>query len=182
MDYGTLIGQIRGLLDDLACARLDTKQIECLGLSVSEWRNHLASCFSIEGERPNDWSGSTPSAFRLLAPPYTILHQDEASLAAEVRFGEHYLGRLGAVHGGAIALLFDEILGTLANANSPVLARTAYLHVDYRAIAAINDRLTVKAEIVSIQGRKRLVRASLDDPVGGACATAEGLFVALQVD
>jgi acyl-coenzyme A thioesterase PaaI-like protein len=95
---------------------------------------------------------------------------------ADVRFGNHFLG----VHGGAIALLFDELLGIMANAGSPELARAAYINVEYRAITPINSNLVVEASSIGVEVRKRRVRATLYLPGGDLCASAEGLFIQVR--
>jgi acyl-coenzyme A thioesterase PaaI-like protein len=86
----------------------------------------------------------------------------------------------GAVHGGAIPLAFDELMGRLANTErSP--SRTAFLHVNYRHIAPIETRLSIEARFDSESGRKRFLSGRIRDG-DTICADAEGLFVALRPD
>lgn len=82
---------------------------------------------------------------------------------------------------GPSPLLFDEVLGQLANSGEREPSRTAYLHTDYRAITPIGAELEVRGWFVSEQGRKRILRAELThgDTV---CAEAEGLFIVLRPD
>lgn len=83
------------------------------------------------------------------------------------------------MHGGAIPLLFDEVLGRLASSEDRTPARTAYLHTDFRSITPVGEELVVRAWFVSEQGRKRILRAEL---MHGEtlCAEAEGLFIELR--
>lgn len=61
----------------------------------------------------------------------------------------------------------------------PALARTTYLHVNYRSITPAERDLRVTARLVRVSGRKRLVTGEIYD--GAAlCCDAEGLFVELR--
>jgi acyl-coenzyme A thioesterase PaaI-like protein len=126
-----------------------------------------------------------PGRAQTLIPP---IHFDSVSrerLTGRIRFGRYYLGRNGAVYGGALPLLFDSVLGRLSAARSFsreggfVPSRTAYLHVDYRSITPIDTDLRFEAEFVREEGRKRYIRGALYNG-DTLCAEAEGLFVALK--
>ena len=103
---------------------------------------------------------------------------DETSVRAQVTFGDYFLGGNAAAHGGAVSLMFDELLGMSANAGPGGVARTAYLHINYRAITPMNRPLTVTATVYAIEGRKRFVRGELKDGER-LCADADGLFLEL---
>ena len=110
-----------------------------------------------------------------------VLHLDERdgdSVRGRVTFGRFYLGGNGAVHGGAIPLMFDELLGRLANTGGRSISRTAYLHVNFRSITPIGTELRVEARFDREEGRKRFLVGSLYDG-DTLCADAEGLFVTL---
>ncbi|MHB8794316.1 MAG: PaaI family thioesterase [Candidatus Nanopelagicales bacterium] len=109
-------------------------------------------------------------------------HVDELSANAvvgSVRFDRYYLGAGGAVHGGAVPLLFDDVLGSLSQIGDRGRCRTAYLNVNYRSITPIETRLTVAARIERVDGRKVFVRGSVSEGPS-ICAEAEGLFVKLR--
>ena len=95
-----------------------------------------------------------------------------------MRFSRFYLGSNGAAHGGAIALLFDDLLGQLANSPGEPRARTAYLHLDYRAVVPIDRELRVTAWRTRRDGRKLFIQGAIHD---GAriLSEANGLFVRL---
>ncbi|MFI5953203.1 PaaI family thioesterase [Cryptosporangium sp. NPDC051539] len=97
-----------------------------------------------------------------------------------VTFGTFYLGGNNAAHGGTVTLLFDEVLGIMANSdNPPPPRRTAYLTVNYRKITPIGVELRVEASVDRTEGRKRWATGRLfrgDQLV----ADAEGLFVKLR--
>jgi acyl-coenzyme A thioesterase PaaI-like protein len=117
-----------------------------------------------------------PGRGHALLPPYEVAEWDEHHALAHVRLNRFHLGR-NAAHGGVLCLLFDEILGRLANTGRS-LARTAYLHVNYRGITPIGPRLRLEATVERIEGRKCFVSGRLLDGET-VTADAEGLFVAL---
>jgi acyl-coenzyme A thioesterase PaaI-like protein len=114
-----------------------------------------------------------------MAPQFFPTVSDTEHVEGHVTFGRFYLGGNGAAHGGTIPLLFDEVLGRLANTGDRAKSRTAYLNVDYRAITPIGVELEVRARFELEEGRKRFLSGEI---VNGAtiCAEAHGLFVALR--
>jgi acyl-coenzyme A thioesterase PaaI-like protein len=122
-----------------------------------------------------------PGRAQTLVP---VIHADPTdpdfrTYTGRVRFGRYYLGRNGAVYGGAIPLLFDSILGRISNGGGRTPSRTAYLHVDYRSVTPIDTDLRFEGRFVRQEGRKRFIRGALyhGDTL---CAEAEGLFIALR--
>ena len=112
--------------------------------------------------------------------PFVIEEQTADSVRGRAHFTQYHLGGNGAAHGGTLPLMFDEVLGNLSNANSRPIARTAYLHVNYRRVTPLETDLVVEASIDHEEGRKRFVSGRLFH--GDALlADAEGLFVALLV-
>lgn len=120
-----------------------------------------------------------PGRGQTMAP---VLHVDDADAErarGRVTYGRFYLGGNGAVHGGAVPLVFDEIMGRLANSAGRAPSRTAYLHVDYRSITPVGAELRVEAWFDREEGRKRLLKGTLHHG-DTLCAEAEGLFVVLR--
>ncbi|OBF21956.1 PaaI family thioesterase [Mycobacterium sp. ACS4331] len=137
----------------------------------------------------DEWT--TPSGRRfdlpqrggILGVPTDLARTEDGRVGGTVRFGRFYLGRNGAVHGGALGLLFDSVMGfTAAVLTGRMHQRTAYLHIDYRKIVPVERTLRLDAGIRSQEGRKIFVEASLyDDDDGGALLTeANALFVKLK--
>ena len=120
-----------------------------------------------------------PGRGHSLLLPLVVDEQDESSIIGRVVFDRFYLGGNGAAHGGALPLLFDEVLGMLGNSGGRTRARTAYLHVNYRAITPVDRELVLSAAIEREEGRKRFVAATLRDGER-LLADAEGLFVELR--
>jgi acyl-coenzyme A thioesterase PaaI-like protein len=176
--YAAMIDALRTMLDTLAAARPDEATIVALGDDIAAWSRRLAP-FAVDEwrqifARRVDLAGRGQT----MIPLITYGPEDAQTLQASVAFGRYFLGGNGAAHGGAVALMFDEVLGRLANVERSV-ARTAYLHTDFRSITPIETKLDISARFVSEEGRKRLVRAELRNGEI-VCAEAEGLFLALK--
>jgi hypothetical protein len=120
-----------------------------------------------------------PGRAQALVPVVCLDEQDEQHAVGRVTFGRFYLGRNGAAHGGAIPLVFDDVLGRLACTGGRAPSRTAYLHVNYRSITPVGRELQVTARFDREEGRKRFLSGELRDG-GTLCADVEGLFVALR--
>jgi len=120
-----------------------------------------------------------PGRGQTFSPAFDVDEQDEQHVRGRVSFGRYYLGGNGAVHGGALPLFFDEVLGRLANTGGRGQSRTAYLHVNFRKITPVGPELRFEGKFDREEGRKRYLTGTLHDPVGDLTADAEGLFVAL---
>ncbi|MBV9508760.1 MAG: hypothetical protein JO303_00585, partial [Caulobacteraceae bacterium] len=126
--YGTMIEALRDFLDHLAGSKPDEATIAALGEDLKAWSERLAPLGVRETEQIWGRRHDLPGRGQALWPPLTDIDSDESSVSATVYFGRRYLGGNGAVHGGALPLLFDEVLGQLSNIGGRSRARTAYLH------------------------------------------------------
>jgi acyl-coenzyme A thioesterase PaaI-like protein len=176
--YLDLIAQTRELLDALSAAVPDADAVSAMTTELRGLTERLRNVAVDEYHQLSGWVSVDPGRGQVLVPPLRIVSMDESRLECAVTFGRYYLGGHGAVHGGAVPLVFDDILGRFAQAWGRPTSRTAYLRVDYRAITPVETPLRLVAEIVSQEGRKTLVRATLCDGEV-LCAEAEGLFVVL---
>jgi acyl-coenzyme A thioesterase PaaI-like protein len=115
-----------------------------------------------------------------LAPPLHLDEITEDTARGHVTFGRFYAGH-GAVHGGVLPLIFDEIMARLAQSGGRPFSRTAYLNTDYRALVPLDTEVEVRARLVSEEGRKVFVEADirLGDEILTEC---EGLWVQVRVD
>ena len=95
-----------------------------------------------------------------------------------VRFDRRQEGAPGFAHGGAVATVLDDALGTvLILVQRPAV--TANLNVDFRAPAFLGRELSVEAQCERIEGRKlHLVGRLLD----GKEIIAEGRALFIEVD
>ena len=177
--YVEMIAQARLLLDALAAAVPDTDTVAHVTGALRDLTERLAEAEVDEFHQLSGRVENVPGRGQLLVPPAAIEHVDDFRIECSVTFTRHCLGGNGAVHGGTLPLLFDDILGLLAHSGGRPIARTAYLNVDYRSITPVDKPLRLVGEIVSEEGRKRVIRATLEHG-DTLCAEAEGLFVALQ--
>ncbi len=111
-----------------------------------------------------------------LLPPVVRTHSD-AGLTGTVTFTDAHLGAGSAVHGGQVALLFDEVLGGVAATAAP--SRTASLTVHFRSLTPFGAPLRIEGWVERVDGRKISVRGRLVDGER-VCAEAECLFVAVE--
>jgi acyl-coenzyme A thioesterase PaaI-like protein len=177
--YVEMIEQARRLLDALGAAVPDAGTVSDVTRGMRALTDLLAPSAVDEFGQLSGRIEDVPGRGQLLVPPAVIEYADDNRVECSVTFTRHFLGGNGAVHGGTLPLLFDDILGRFAQSGGRSVARTAYLHVDYRSITPVDKTLRLVGEFVSEEGRKRLVRATLMD--GEAlCAEAEGLFVVLR--
>ena len=181
--YARLVEALRSTRDAIADARLDEAACAYLSERLDEVTAYVGQLRAQPGERV--WANRFDLTARgsSLPPAMDDLRIDpvHGRVRARVSFGTSYAGAGEAAHGGAVALLFDELLGLCANAGRPA-SRTAYLHVDYRAIAPLNVPLVARARIDRVEGRKRWVSGELcrSDAPQQAVAESEGLFVELR--
>ena len=114
-----------------------------------------------------------------ILPPYRLTAQDDGTWGTTIVFPERFCGVEGVVHGGVLSMLFDELLGAVANHAPGDWWATASLRVDYRAPSPIGQTLSGVVHPVQREGRKCKLRGQL---YAGEvlCAEAEGLFVKVR--
>jgi acyl-coenzyme A thioesterase PaaI-like protein len=133
------------------------------------------------GQHPQDFFSTSPviGYANPLAAPVDVWAAtgDDGlrELRGRARFGCAYEGPPGCVHGGVIAQLFDELLGSAAILGGHP-GMTGTLTIRYRRPTPVLTWLDLQARIIGIEGRKgRLWGAIRHD---GVCtAEAEGVFV-----
>jgi acyl-coenzyme A thioesterase PaaI-like protein len=114
-----------------------------------------------------------------ISPPFDYELRD-GRLHAEGIFTAAFEGPPGYVHGGWVALAFDEALG-LANVASGKGGLTGRLTVRYRRPTPLYRQLRLEAHTARVDGRRLTTIGSLFD--GDALlAEAEGLFVGLGAE
>lgn len=133
-----------------------------------------------ERERVDGRRSDLPGRGSTLLPPYLITETTADTLIGSVEFSRFHLGANGAVHGGIPALMFDDVLGQVANRGVIEIARTAYLKIDYRIVTPVNVPLLISATLDRVDGRKRWVSGRLTDDCGAVLCEAEGLWLTLR--
>jgi acyl-coenzyme A thioesterase PaaI-like protein len=91
-----------------------------------------------------------------------------------------YQGPPGYVHGGWVALTFDEILG-MANIASGHPAMTGTLKVRYLRPTPLHQRVDLEGWTERIEGRRIVAKGTMTVD-GVVTAEAEGLFVTISPD
>jgi acyl-coenzyme A thioesterase PaaI-like protein len=179
-DYGRFVEAMRTLQDHARAADAPDEVITEAADLIDRVSLLLAPYDADEWHSPSGRRMDLPNRGNLMQIP-TDLHKIAADrIGGTARFRRFHLGRNGAVHGGALALLFDSALGYAAFRLSKTPAqRTAYLHLNYRKIAPIEKELQVEAGIDRIEGRKIFVAGRLLDGEH-VLVEAEALFVRLN--
>jgi len=173
--FEDLAEAMRRLQDAYTGSLLDEATARRLAARIRALADELDAC-AVDEDR--QLAGRLPERAgrgQVLAP---VLHIDTVGAdraSGHVRIGRFHAGRYAA-HGGVAPLIFDEILSRLGNSGGREWARTASLTVNYRAPAPLDTDLTVTAEIVGQQGRKRYLRGELRSG-DLLVADAEGLWV-----
>lgn len=177
--YGRMIERMREFLDRVAAAQPDEETIAQLGAEFAYWNDRLKVLEVPERERVFGRRVEVDGRAQTMCPALVVTDEDDDQVTGTVSFGDYFLGGNMAAHGGAIPLLFDEVLGRLAQAGGRAPCRTAYLKTDYRSITPIGPVLEVRAWYEREEGRKRFLRATLHHG-DVLCAEADALFVALK--
>jgi Thioesterase superfamily len=111
-----------------------------------------------------------------ISPP-VVVETSKDGLVGRAWFDYPYEGPPTCVHGGVIAMVFDEILGA-ANIAAGVPAMTGTLTIRYRKPTPLRTPLRLEARCAERQGRKiRTVGAMYCEDV--LTAEAEGIFIRL---
>jgi acyl-coenzyme A thioesterase PaaI-like protein len=179
-DYGRFIDAVRTLQDHARAADAPDDVITEAADLVEKVTQLLGPYYADEWASPSGRRMDLPNRGNILAIPLDLHKTDDGRIEGTAQFRRFHLGRNGAAHGGAVAQLFDGLLGYTAFTLSGSRAqRTAFLHVDYRKIALVEKELQVDARIDGIEDRKIFVSGRLLD--GDAVVTeAHALFVKLK--
>ncbi len=177
--WNELITALRHAQDEIAgCDPTDeivleaTRRLEDVADLLRPW--HVPEDVQAYGRRVE-----YPSWGQHLRPEVQLTGWTRFSMEATVTFTRVYLGAGHAVHGGVVAMVFDNFLGDLSQTGGRTPCRTAYLHVDYRNLTPLDTELVLEGQFVRESGRKRIVSASIRHG-NIVCAEAEGLFIELR--
>jgi acyl-coenzyme A thioesterase PaaI-like protein len=178
-DYGRFVDAVRTLQDHARAADAPDDVITEAADLVEKVTQLLEPYYADEWASPSGRRMDLPNRGNLLAIPLDLHKTEDGRIEGTAMFRRFHLGRNGAAHGGAVAQLFDGLLGYAAFTLSGSRAqRTAFLHVDYRKIALVEKQFQVDAKIDSIEGRKIFVSGRLLDGEH-VLAESHALFVKL---
>lgn len=179
-DYGRFVDAVRKLQDHARAVDAPDEVITEAADQLEKLSKLLSPFDADEWNSPSGRRMDLPVRGNILTIPMSAHKTDDGRIHGWARFARFHLGRNGAVHGGALGMLFDTVLGLTASVltGSP-RQRTAYLKIDYRAIVPIEKELQIDAGIDRVDGRKIFVSGRLSD--GDILLTeAEALFVRLK--
>jgi acyl-coenzyme A thioesterase PaaI-like protein len=174
-----MVGTLRGFLDTLAGAKPDDATLAALTGELAAWSERLGGHAVDEHDQIYGRLITQPGRGQALAPPLHLDTEGSGEVRGRVTFGRYFLGVGGAVHGGVLPLLFDEVLGRAAASHGRERIRTAFLNVAFKALTPLDTELVVAGWIDRVEDRKLFVRGELRHGEI-VCAEAEGLFVALK--
>jgi acyl-coenzyme A thioesterase PaaI-like protein len=179
-DYGRFVEAVRALQDHARSADAPDDVIARAADVLDDLNRLLAPYDADEWHSPSGRRMDLPNRGNIMQVPVNLVVTEDGRVGGTAQFRVFHLGRNGAVHGGALALLFDSLLGFAAfKLSKSPYQRTAYLHVNYRQIAPVDQELRVDAAIDRIEGRKIFVSGRLLDGDAVLCE-AEALFVRLK--
>lgn len=104
---------------------------------------------------------------------------DEAVCRVTLDVG--YEGPPERVHGGMVASLFDEVMGTVFRIRSMPSAFTGTLSVRFEGAAPLGVELELRARLARIEGRKYFVEAEGTSP-SGRFASATAVFIEMATE
>lgn len=181
-DFGRFVAGIRSLQDHARTIDAPDEVITEAADLLDQLSALLTPYGGDEWTTPTGRRFDLPNRGGILGVPTDLAKTEDGRVVGTARFNRFYLGRNGAVHGGALGLLFDSVLGyTAAVLTGGMHQRTAFLHIDYRKIVPVEKTLRVEAGLQGQEGRKIFVAARLYDADDGALLTeSHALFVKLK--
>lgn len=181
---GALADAVRRLIDVSVRTEVDDAELDRVAAGIGELADRLEAeasatplglVVSSDG-RLRDHGNPAVGLRNPMAPPLRIARGEDGSAQCTITLGAPYEGPPGHVHGGVVALVLDQVLGTVP----PLVGKpgmTAYLNVTYRRPTPLGAALTVSADPVEVGEWKVLVRGDIRTADGEITAEAEGLFV-----
>ena len=130
-------------------------------------KHHLITCFGCGPDNPHRLG---------IEPVYT-----SDRVIAEFTFHPRFEGGPGLAHGGAVAALFDDLLGFVSMMHQRP-AVTAKLEVNYRHPIPLGVTIRAEAWLTGHEGRKQYVEGAGFAADGTVLVEASGLFLAVGVE
>lgn len=179
VEYGQYIDAARRLQDAIVSLDARSPDLAEATAKLLELARELEGCASYRESYVDVELQPLTNSQGPMSVPIRVIEARKGYTKARVRFHRYHHGANGAAHGGAEALLFDEVLGRMSNYPGEPRSRTAFLHVNYRAIAPIEKDLVVEATVDRVEGRKKFSTGRIYDG-DTLVADAEALFVILK--
>jgi acyl-coenzyme A thioesterase PaaI-like protein len=183
---------VRGLIADLVATDLSDDEYEMIRTTIESLRDRHG-----EKARRASWVEALPAeangsvsfftaspilgTANPIAPPLQMTVNGD-TVVGSATFSIVYEGPPGHVHGGVIAAVFDELLGTVQSATERP-GMTGRLQVSYRSPTPLATPVRFVGRVDRVDGRKITVSgySEIDTPEGPRrCAEAEGLFISVD--
>lgn len=187
VDLTTAITRIRALRDDLEPLvvpgiRMQSSLVydDPVAQEPSGEAGELAPPAAFRSEHPSEFFPYSPLVGLLnpISPPATmrrVAAAEHFEIHGEVTFTSAFNGPPDCVHGGVIAALFDELLGSTCVVNG-IGGYTGTLTVVYRTPTPLGTALSLRGWIDRSERRKVFAAGTLH--AGDTlCSQAEGIFV-----
>lgn len=184
-----LAAQLRRLNNALLTADVSTQELQSVTAAVQAQAARVEANERVYGnkaqaERIAAQTGQLPFMYHemspvmgnsnALAPPLHIWQAD-GRIHGHVTVDWGYEGPSNSVHGGVVALLFDQLLG-FGQRISGTAGPTGYLTVRYHHPTPLNKPLRMVANVDRIEGRKKFLLGEIW--ADGVCtASCEGVFI-----
>ena len=114
-------------------------------------------------------------------PPLELVHDPSGAFRGRVTLGLAWEGPPGSVHGGFVAMLFDQILGH-ANVANGIPAMTGELRVRYHRPTPLHVPLVFEVAPAVRESERRVRTRGVLRAGDDVTAEAEGMFVMPRVD
>ncbi|NNL66631.1 MAG: PaaI family thioesterase [Myxococcales bacterium] len=114
-------------------------------------------------------------------PPLELRHDPDGALTGRVTLGLAWEGPPGCVHGGFVAMLFDQILGH-ANVANGIPAMTGELRVRYHRPTPLHVPLVFEVAAAVRESERRVRTRGVLRAGDEITAEATGIFVTPRVD
>ncbi|WP_137725273.1 PaaI family thioesterase [Prescottella subtropica] len=177
--YGRFVESLRRLQDLAVSTHLPDDDLADVTARIDALGDLLEPYRVPEGRSPAGFNRHLPGRGSLLLLPWLFEQVDADGVRARGVFRMFHRGGNSAAHGGTIGLLFDDMLGMIVHAAGHPIARTGYLHVNYRKVTPIETELVVEGRVDRVDGRKIYCSAELRDLGGAVLADCEALMVEL---
>ena len=181
--YAGLADSVRDLVDATIRTTVDDETIRRTQAEVGALAERLRARqldgpagvrFNSEARSWN-WGNAVVGLRNALAPPLTLVRDEDGLVHADTVLGAAYEGPPGLVHGGVAALLLDHLMGETASAGHTRITLTGTLTMRYRRGTPLGP-LRLESRIDREEGRKVYVVAHLADP-DGITVEADGVFI-----
>ncbi|EPE30507.1 Thioesterase/thiol ester dehydrase-isomerase [Glarea lozoyensis ATCC 20868] len=97
--------------------------------------------------------------------------------AALLDLGLGVSGFAKTAHGGVLAVMLDEVLGTAANMQAEKGAYTASLKINFKRPVKLPQVVLVRGRVERVEGKKIFVKGTVEDSEGVVMGEGEALFV-----